>query len=107
MGNKIKPVELTTRATNDLGKFKEFYYKSYGAEKTEEIIDIIFDRLELLESPNVDLMKMGSIDEEFSHLKREYRKLVELHCKITYRVGKSKIYVVRIFDTRQDPIKNR
>ncbi len=107
MGNKIKPVEFTTRATNDLGKFKDFYYKSYGREKTEEIIDAIFDRLEQLENPDVDLTKMGAIDEEFSHLKREYRKLIEHYYKITYRVGKFKIYVVRIFDTRQDPRKNR
>ena len=107
MANKIKPVELTTRAINDLGKFKEFYYKSYGTEKTEEIIDIIFERMEMLESPDVDLSKIGAIDDEFSHLKRKYRKIIEHHCKITYRIGKTKIYVVRIFDTRQNPKKNR
>ena len=106
MGNKIKLVELTTRAINDLRKFKTFYHKSYGAEKAQEIIDIIFERMQMLETPDINLSKMGSIDEEFSHLKREYRKLTEHHCKITYRIGKTKIYVVRIFDTRQNPKKN-
>ncbi|PIZ07101.1 MAG: type II toxin-antitoxin system RelE/ParE family toxin, partial [Flavobacteriaceae bacterium CG_4_10_14_0_8_um_filter_34_31] len=28
-------------------------------------------------------------------------------CKITYREGKTKIFVVRVFDTRQQPSKNK
>ncbi|GGE19117.1 hypothetical protein GCM10010831_20340 [Psychroflexus salis] len=50
---------------------------------------------------------MGALDDNFSHLKHEYRKLIIQHCKITYREGNSKIYVIRIFDTRQNPNKNK
>ena len=96
MESKIKLVEFTKRATTDLIKFKEFYHEFYGAQKTQEIINAIFERLEKLESANVDLTKMGSIDDEFKHLKQEYRKLIEHHCKITYREGKNKIYIIRV-----------
>jgi hypothetical protein len=54
-----------------------------------------------------EFSKIGSINEDFTHLKFEYRKLIYHHCKITYREGKDKIYINRIFDTRQNPIKNK
>jgi hypothetical protein len=52
---------------------------------------------------------MGSVDEEFKHLKRKYRKLIEKHIKITYRLSKSQptVYINRVFDTRQQPSKNK
>ena len=49
----------------------------------ELYIDIIKD----------EFNKIGSIDENFTHLKFEYRKLIHHHCKITYREGKEKIYI--------------
>ena len=102
----IKPVELTKRALRDLAKTKQFYKDLYGEQKTEKIIDTIFERLAVLEDPEIDLTAVGSYDLEFKHLKREYRKINVEHCKITYRIGKLKIYVVRVFDTRQNPKKN-
>ncbi len=41
---------------------------------------------------------MGVIDEEFKHLKRGYRKLIEGDVKITYRLSTSKpvVYINRI-----------
>lgn len=107
MGVQVKPVEFTNRALRDLAKIKKFYREElYGEEKTEAIIDEIFNRLAVLEDPKVDLMAIGAYDLEFQHLKREYRKINVEHCKITYRIGKSKIYVIRVFDTRQNPKKN-
>jgi hypothetical protein len=52
---------------------------------------------------------MGVIDEEFKHLKRDYRKLIEGDVKITYRLSTSKpvVYINRIFDARQRPSKNK
>ena len=52
---------------------------------------------------------MGAVDEEFKHLKRQYKKLVVDNIKVTYRLNLSKpaVYVNRVFDTRQDPLKNK
>jgi|SRR5690554_3729715 len=102
-----KPVELTTRAIKDLEKVREHSTKNFGEEKANGIIDEIFDHIAILESPDHNFTSIGSIDADFTHLRHEYRKLIKHHCKVTYREGISKIYVIRIFDTRQDPKKNR
>lgn len=106
MGNIII-VELTSRALKDLQKIRGFNDVLYGVPKSKEIINTIFKTIEILEIPDFDFTEIGSIDEDFKHLKYEYRKLLENHYKITYRKNKSKIYVVRVFDTRQNPNKNK
>jgi len=103
----IKPVELTSRAIKDLKKVKNFISDLYGAPRAQEAIDEIFDLLETLENPNYDFSEIGEVDKDFEHLKYTYRKLTLHHCKITYRKGKTKIYVIRIFDTKQNPKKNK
>ena len=85
MGTKTKQLELTNRATRDLAKFKEFYYELYGLEKADAIIENIFHKLEILENPDIDLTKVGAIDNTFLHSKHTYRKLIIKYCKITYR----------------------
>jgi len=101
-----KPVFWTTRATKDLEKTTKFYIELYGKVKAREIATELRQRTETLERTDVDITASGSIDQAFSHLKHTYRKFNHHHCKITYRIGKSKIYIVRVFDTRQDPKKN-
>jgi plasmid stabilization system protein ParE len=100
-----KPVFWTNRAIKDLEKVTRFNIKLFGFNKAIEIANEIQGETEILESK--DLNKIGSIDEDFTHLKFEYRKLIHYHCKITYREGKDKIYINRIFDTRQNPNKNK
>lgn len=100
-------VELTSRALKDLQKIRTFNDVLYDETKSKEIISSIFQRVEILETPDVDFTEIGSIDEDFIHLTYEYRKLIEGHYKITYRKGKKVIYVVRVFDTRQNPSKNK
>lgn len=56
---------------------------------------------------DIDTSKIGAIDETFAHLKYDYRKLLVHHCKITYREGNTKFYIVKVFDTRQHPSKNK
>lgn len=103
----VKRVELTSRSLKDLQKIRVFNDNLYSISKSKEIIDDIFKELEILENPTMDFTEIGVVDEEFTHLKYEYRKLVISHYKITYRKGKKAIYVVRIFDTRQNPSKNK
>ncbi len=77
----------------------------FGFKKAIEIATEIQGATEILAF--FEFSKIGSINEDFTHLKFEYRKLIYHHCKITYREGKDKIYINRIFDTRQNPIKNK
>ena len=102
-----KTVELTSRAIKDLNKIKSFNKDLLGEEKAKLIIDKIFNHIQILESSNIDLKKVGAIDKSFSKLKRTYRKLILDYYKITYREGKTKMYIVRVFDTRQSPNKNK
>ncbi|CAL65538.1 type II toxin-antitoxin system RelE/ParE family toxin [Christiangramia forsetii] len=107
MSRLIKPVEITSRAIKDLEKVKSFNSNLYGPGKAQEIIEEIFELLETLEYSEYDFTELGEVDKDFAHLKYPYRRLTIPHCKITYRKGKTKIYVVRIFDTRQNPKKNK
>lgn len=100
-------VELTSRALKDLQKIRRFNDVLYGIPKSKEIINTLFEIMEILENPDFDFTKIGAIDEDFAHLKYEYRKLIESHYKITFRKARTKIYVVRVFDTRQNPNKNK
>lgn len=100
-------INWTTRAKKDLQKVYHFYTESIGEEKAFEFISTILERVDVLS--DVRFVKMGTIDEEFKHLKRKYKKLIEKDIKITYRLSdsKTKVYINRVFDTRQHPLKNK
>ena len=97
--------KLTSRALKDLKKTYSFYSVLYGKSKSEQIVTGFFDYLSILESQS-DFTQIGPVDEQFSSYSFEYRKLFFGYLKITYRVGKETIYIVRIFDSRQNPKKN-
>lgn len=107
MESVIKSVSWTKRGLKDLEKVTLFKAKSIGGEKALEVAHTIIDAPKILENPEYDFKNIGSVDESFSHLKREYRKIFCEGCKITYREGKTKIYVTRVFDTRRHPRKNK
>lgn len=107
MERKLKKVFWTSRAVKDLEKITRFNSSLYGFKKAITIALAIKKSTEILENPDYDFSKIGSVDESFSHLKRNYRKLIIEHCKITYRDGFDKIYINRVFDTRQNPSKNK
>ena len=100
-----KPVFWTARAIKDLEKVTRFNARLFGFKKAIEIALEIRQYTEILEAESFN--KIGSVDEYFLHLAWDYKKLICHHCKITYREGKSKIYINRIFDTRQNPAKNK
>ena len=100
-----KLVYWTTRAVKDLEKTTYFNANLFGFQKAIEIALEIRKCTDILKDSN--FKDIGAIDEDFNHLKYSYRKLIYHHCKITYREGKSKIYIVRVFDTRQNPNKNK
>lgn len=101
----IKPVFWTNRAIKDLEKVARFNAMLYGFKKAIAIAMELRESTEILENGN--FKEIGSVDEDFVHLKYEYRKLIHNYCKITYREGKTKVYINRVFDTRQNPNKNK
>ncbi len=100
-------INWTTRAKKDLRKVYNFYTESVSEEKAFEFIETILERVDMLSDAR--FVEMGAIDEEFKHLKKEYKKLIEKDIKVTYRLSKSKtkVYINRVFDTRQHPSKNK
>ncbi len=103
----VKPVFWTSRAIKDLEKTTQFNSVLYGFKKAIEIAKEIQKSTEILENSEFEFYEIGQIDDEFQHFKRNYRKLIHRYCKITYREGSSKIYINRVFDTRQNPLKNK
>jgi plasmid stabilization system protein ParE len=97
----------TSRAANDLKKVYHFYTDIIGEQKAFDLILLLLKRIDLLSDRRFS--KLGAIDEEFVDMRRDYRKLIEGDIKITYRLSSSKpiVYINRIFDTRQNPSKNK
>ena len=106
MESIVKPIIWSKRAKKDLEKILFFNATLLGEDKAKKIVFKIFQRTLILENRMVDFKKIGIIDEDFLHLKNEYRKLTEKNYRITYREGKTKIFIVRVFDMRQNPKKN-
>ena len=100
-------VVWTSRAASDLKNVYHFYSQLIGEQKAFDFILLLLERVDRLSDKR--FIKIGAIDEEFKHLKRDYRKLIEGDVKITYRLSTSKpiVYINRIFDTRQSPSKNK
>ena len=71
-----KPVFWTTRAIKDLEKATRFNALLYGFDKAMQIALKLQKGTEILENPKYDFREIGSIDTEFTHLKRNYRKLI-------------------------------
>ncbi|MCG8579426.1 MAG: type II toxin-antitoxin system RelE/ParE family toxin [Bacteroidales bacterium] len=97
----------TSRATKDLRKVYDFYADQIGEEKAFTIIQGLLDKVDVLSDDR--FVKIGALDEEFKHLKRQYKKLIEKNIKITYRLSANKpvVYINRLFDTRQNPTRNK
>lgn len=100
-------IKWTSRAKKDLRKVYFFNCELIGEEKAFKLIIQILDRVEILS--DVRFVHTGSLDEQFSHLQHNYKKLIEKNIKITYRLSKTKkiVYINRVFDTRQNPSKNK
>jgi plasmid stabilization system protein ParE len=103
----FKEIIWTKRALNDLRKAYDFNTEIYGEEKSFAIVQKIISKVELLKDQRFE--GIGLIDEDFRHLIYEYRKITVGYLKVNYRVGfdNTTVYINRIFDTRQNPKKNK
>ncbi len=100
-------ISWTSRAAKDLKKVYFFYTEQIGEEKAFKLIQGLVDKVDVLSEER--FVKIGATDEEFKHLKRQYKKLIFKNIKVTYRLSSNRfvVYINRVFDTRQNPIKNR
>lgn len=103
----FKEIIWTKRALSDLRKAYVFNTEIYGEEKSFAIVQRIISKIEFLKDPRFE--GIGVIDEDFHHLNYEYRKLTIGYLKVNYRISfdTTKVYINRIFDTRQNPKKNK
>ena len=90
----------TESALNDLNIIIEFISQHSTSPAEQVAFRILFRVNQLYKFP-----KSGQIESLLRKLKPEYRYLVEGHSKIIYRHENSKIFIERIIDTRQNPIK--
>ena len=107
MGVVVKPVKWTKRALKDLSKITVFNAKNIGKENALETAHKLIDAPKILANTEYNFKNIGTIDDAFNHLKSDYRKIFYKNYKITYRNGKTKIYITRVFDMRQNPNKNK
>ncbi len=91
----------TEQALNSLEQALEFIAPEVTQKKLLEIRNRILDRADtLLLQPN-----QGQKEPYLEHLNLDYRRIIESHYKIIYRVVGETIYITDVFDSRQDPDK--
>jgi toxin ParE1/3/4 len=91
----------TEQALDSLEEALEFIAPKVTQEKLLEIRDRILDKADtLLLQPN-----QGQKEPYLEHLELDYRRIIESHYKIIYRVIGESIYITDIFDSRKDPEK--
>jgi len=100
-------IKWTLRAVRDLRRIYHFHTEQMEEEKAFDLVQLILKKVDVLSDKRFS--GMGAVDEEFRHLKRKYKKLIVKNLKITYRLSKSHpvIFINRVFDTRQNPAKNK
>ncbi|MFM7021775.1 MAG: type II toxin-antitoxin system RelE/ParE family toxin [Flavobacteriales bacterium] len=95
----VKEVLWTAKALKGLDSIYTLIAKD-SETAAKKVVTRILEREEQLQThPD-----SGTVEKRLK-LKREYRYLIESHYKIIYREGKTAIYVVKVFDTRQHPSK--
>jgi plasmid stabilization system protein ParE len=95
----LKEVVWTAKAFKDLKSIYNLIAKN-SKPAAKKVVDAILDREEQLKTQPTS----GTIETRLK-LKREYRFLLQKHYKIIYREGKTNLYVIKVFDTRQNPKK--
>ncbi len=91
----------TRPAMENLHSICDFCKKRKDAATARKLRKAIFDKVENL----VKFPALGQKEQSLFHQNKEYRSLLHGNFKIIYRVEDQNIFMVRIFDTRQNPDK--
>jgi plasmid stabilization system protein ParE len=73
LDERVKQVLWTSRATKDLEKITRFYIKLYGHSKARQIATELRLSTEILQQKSLGTSQIGSVDDAFIHLKKNYR----------------------------------
>lgn len=91
----------THQALQGLQVCLDFFPADVPPEKVNQIRDRVVSKIEkLLNTPY-----LGQVEEYLEHLGKGHRRVIEGNYKIIYRVEGEIIYIIDIFDSRQDPAK--
>lgn len=90
---KIKEVRWTPEAIEALQTIYDFHFEN-APQSAERLIDEIVDQALSIVFP-----KQFQKDE----INPEYRRIVVWHYKILYRYENGIVFIVQIFDSRQNP----
>lgn len=94
-------VTFTHPALRSLKRLYDYRKGMSGIEAARRFRKTIFDSV----IPLKDFPRLGKLEESLVDQKYEYRYMLATGCKIVYRIEDAEIFVVEIFDTRQDPEK--
>ncbi len=98
---KGREIIWTLTALKNTKKIHQFYSKTANRDVADKIVEQIFNYVKSLNHSSF----VGQAEECLKSLKKDHRYLVLDHCKIIYRVEKSKVFITHVFDTRQNPKK--
>lgn len=91
-------------AEEDLDSLFHYYAEDKSRKYAVKIYNEILDSAEKL----IDFPEMGAVEHDLSETEDEYRSLlVKKNIKIIYLIEDSSIYVIALFDCRQDPKTNK
>ena len=96
-------IEITEKAEERLKEIYQYYKREASIVVAKRIKDDILKRIKTLK----DYKELGPVDEHLQYLNLAHRKLTQGNYKIVYRIEKKIIYITDIFDTQQDPDKQK
>ncbi|MES2139639.1 MAG: type II toxin-antitoxin system RelE/ParE family toxin [Bacteroidota bacterium] len=96
-------IRITQKAEEGLKEIYQYYKREASITIARRIKDSILERIKILK----DYKELGPIDEHLKFLNLSHRKLTEGNYKIVYRIEKNIIYITDIFDSQQDPDKQK
>lgn len=97
----MRQIIWTNFAISELKNIFLYYRMVAGDEVADKIRKSIFNATK----PLIKQPLIGQIEENLMELKQEHRYIVVGNYKIIYRLIKKDIYIIDVFDTRQNPEK--
>jgi plasmid stabilization system protein ParE len=96
-------IKITEKVEERLKEIYLYYKREASIAIAKRIKDDILKRIKTLK----DYKELGPIDEHLVKLGLDHRKLTEGNYKIVYRIEKNIIFITDIFDSRQDPNRQK
>ncbi len=93
-----KEIIWSLSAKEDL-KTIYLYYSQFSIAIANRIVDRIYEKTSILQNPKAE--QSGQFDE----YNPDFRRLISGNYKIFYKILEQQILIVRIFDSRQNPLK--